>query len=320
MLNQKHFLLFLIFVSFNLVSCSSKFENSQKAVVVRVNGSELKLIDFSEQLARRLKDLNSLSAKNPKIVNKTKEALIQEFIMSSLIKIYAEENNIVVTEQELDRKIAEIRSIYPDDLSFRRLLADESISFNDWKQLTQKELLREKVFARLKSEVESVKESELKAYYDTNKEQFKTSDQIYIKQIVVDEQSKAEELKAALKKQSFEEIAKKYSAAPEGKQGGTVGWISRGELPVFDLIFSERVGFVSGVLESDYGFHIIQIVKKRPSGFMPFDEVKEQINNILEAQKEQAIFTKWMDKELRKVKIEKDQTLIESVSVSTEEK
>lgn len=320
MANQKHLICFLICSNFYFSGCFSKFENHQKSIVVKVNNSELKLIDFSEQLARRLKDLSSLSAKNPAIVNKTKEAIVQEFIMSSLIRQYAEDKKIAVSEQELDAKIAEIRSIYPDDLSFRRLLADESISFNNWKQLTQRELLREKVFADIRKGLTPLTDKELRSYYDSNKDQFKISEQIFLKQIVVDEQSKAEELKSALKKISFDDLAKKYSAAPEGRKGGTVGWVNRGELPVFDLIFSEKAGFVSGVLESDYGFHIIQVVKRRPAGVLPFEEVKSQISNIIEIQREQSFFAKWMDTELRKTRVEKDLSLIESITISTEEK
>lgn len=317
-MNQKHLKLFLILPLISLGGCFSKLDGQQKAVVVTVNSDELRLITFSESLARRLKDLNALSAKDPGIVKKAKEAIIQEFIISSLIRGFAEKNNVKTTEAELEKKIAEIRSIYPDDLSFRRLLADEAISFNDWKQLTQRELLREKVFAELKKGMPQITEEEIKTYYEVNKQKFKNPEQIFVKQIVVDEQTKAEELKLALKNRKFEDLAKKYSASPEGKNGGDVGWISKGELAVFDIVFNQKIGTVSNVLESDYGFHIIQITNRRSAGFIPLNEVRNQILNTLSAQREQSFFAKWLDDEIRNSKIKKDLALIEQVSVATE--
>lgn len=101
--------------------------------------------------------------------------------------------------------------------------------------------------------------------------------------------AKAEDIakRAAANPQSFPALAKEFSQdSGSANQGGDLGWISKNmlvpqvETAVFDL---ER-GKISGVVESPFGFHVINVVDIQPASVKPLDDVKEDITNEIRKQ------------------------------------
>lgn len=297
-------------------ACTSNYQKLSSKPVVKVNDHVLTAKEFSNQLARKLKDLDALTAKDPSTVHRTKEELLRSFIVKSLTLDWARANSLVVTESDLDKEVDKYRANYPDDLSFRRLLAQENLSFSEWREELRYTLIERAVFKKLNERVKAPTESEIKHYYDEHKDQFKKKERIYLRQIVTDEQGKADLLKSQVKTKDFSELAKKYSVAPEAKAGGLVGWIEIGTVDFFDPLFKSGVGSVTQ-LKSPFGFHVVKVEKKAPAGITPMEEVRNQITRTLTAQREQAEFVKWLDAQLRSSKVLKDNELINSIVVET---
>lgn len=299
-----------------LTSCTrSKDLNEQP--VLKVNERTLSLREFSNQLGRRLKELDALSAKSSETVGFIKEALLRSFITRALVLDYAASKELVVSNSLLDTEVEKLRAAYPDDVTFRRTLAEENISFSEWRDQLRSRLIEKLVFEKISVGLKSPTTEEMRAYYQQNLESFKTKERIYIRQIVVEEQAKAELLKNDLKKQKFEDLAKKYSVAPEGKQGGVVGWIGRGEVDFFDPAFNYKIGTPGPVFQSPFGFHVVLVERKSPPNTQSFEDAKPRIERDLRAMKEQALFTEWLDAQLRSSRVWRDYNLINSVRVDT---
>jgi len=151
---------------------------------------------------------------------------------------------------------------------------------------------------------------DLRAYYDQHREEYRVPEQVKVSHILiktpltgpdgkVDEkgvaeaQQRAEDILKQLKSgANFEELAKKYSEDPgSAKQGGSLGWIGRGQtVPEFEkAAFSLPVGQISGLVKSSYGFHIIRVEDKHDAHLKSLDEVKDTIEPILKHQKAQQI-------------------------------
>lgn len=312
----KHFLLILVASSF-LVGCVPLFQRISNKTVVQVNDHTLNTKEFSNLLARRLKDLDALSAKDPGNVERAKKEIIKDFITKSLIADFARSQKISVSESDLDQEIEKIRSSYPDDLSFRRELAKESLSFAEWREQIQTRLLETLVFAKINEKTKPVAEADLKLLYEQKKDSFKKKERILIRQIVSEEEAKSEYIKNDLKKKSFEDLAKRYSITPEGKEGGLVGWIEKGSVDFYDDLFSKPIGQVLGPIKTPFGFHLIRVEKKLPAGVLGFDEVKNQLLKEINAKKEQAAFISWLDSQLRASHVLKDQETINSMKIET---
>lgn len=310
------FIFCLLFFTFN-TSCFWTSQRLGNKIVVQVNEQKLDLKTFSESLARQLKNFDSLTAKEPENLRRLKNDIVRRFILESLIGDFAKVEKIVVSDKELNEEVNKIRSSYPDDVSFRRILAQENLSFNQWQDNLKKSMLEKKVFKVLTSNQAEPNETEIKKYYEDNKKKFKTNEKIYLRQIIVDELSKAESIKLELKNKDFIQVANKASVSPEGKNGGLVGWIEKGTVDIFDKAFDLKIGQVSQVLESSYGFHIFKVERKAPAGFSTLEEVKNIIKHQLSANKEQAIFSAWLDKQIRASRVLKDTALIDSVNVET---
>ncbi len=312
--------LFCILILLFLGACDLKKSRVANRPVAQVNDEILTAQSFSTQLARRLKNFDALPAKDAKNIQRAKEDIIQVFIMRALVANYSRGANITVAEDEVEKEVNKFRSSYPDDLSFRRALADESISILDWKDELRHTLLERKVLAKISEKLTPPTAEEIKQYYDENKERFHRKERVYVRQIIVDDLTKAQNIRDELRKKDFKELARKFSVASEAKSGGLVGWIERGTVDIFDKAFTLPDGGTSPVLESPYGFHIFRVEKKSPAGFAPIEQVKEQIIQAIMGKKEQAEFSGWLDKQIRSTKVLRDNELISAISVETREK
>ena len=150
--------------------------------------------------------------------------------------------------------------------------------------------------------------SEIAQYYKDHPDDFSTPEQVRVRHIVVGPRSQSREealeqiqkVLAGLRTQNdairfsepaatqmrvhnFAEMAQKYSQDPSAESGGDLGWVSRGQLdPTFEeAAFQMQKGKLSGVIQTNFGYHIIFIEDKRAAGMEPFDQVKASIREFL---------------------------------------
>ncbi|MGE3756182.1 MAG: peptidyl-prolyl cis-trans isomerase [Pseudobdellovibrionaceae bacterium] len=313
------FTVFLIFSQF-LGGCTSPSTEVGNQTIAQVNEKKLTAAEFSNRLGKKLRVFDALAAKDPNTVSRAKEEVIKDFILRALAMEWAEKNDLVVSDALLEQEINRVRAFYPDDNAFRNLLAQEGLALNDWKEDLRGSLLEKIVMKKISEKIPNPSEDEIQKDYNENKEKFRQKEKIFLRQIVTDTDTNAQNLKAELKGKKFEDIAKKFSVAPEGKDGGLVGWIERGSVDIFDKAFDLPINQPSQVYESPYGFHIFKVEKKSPAGFLSLSDVREQVSRSLKAQREQAEFASWLDKQIRANKILRNNDLIHAISVQTRSK
>lgn len=125
--------------------------------------------------------------------------------------------------------------------------------------------------------------------YTLNKEQFVRPETVNAQHILIGfdgDESKAqllaEEIRAKVLegKHSFAELAKEYSTDPSAQNNsGNLGFFDKSQMvPEFsDVAFSLKVGDVSQPVKSQFGWHIIQVLEKRPAKTLEFSEVKDNL-------------------------------------------
>ena len=151
-----------------------------------------------------------------------------------------------------------------------------------------------------------ISHQEIEAYYDQHRDEYRVPDQVNVRQILIktplpdadgkvdakgveDARKKGEDalrqLKAGAK---FEDVAKKYSDDPSGKTGGSIGWVRRGGFPVAEVdkaAFSLAKGANSDLINAGYAFVILHVDDKQDAHAKTLDEVKDQIEPVIRAQK-----------------------------------
>jgi peptidyl-prolyl cis-trans isomerase C len=84
---------------------------------------------------------------------------------------------------------------------------------------------------------------------------------------------KIEDIQKQLKNgEDFSELAKKASDCPSNAKGGDVGYFGRGQMvkPFEDAAFSLKPGEVSGIVETEFGLHLIKVMDKKPEKIMDY--------------------------------------------------
>ncbi len=286
--------------------------------VVRVNAVNLTAEEFAGRLARKLKDYDALFAKDQQNLKRAKEQTVEEFVLEVLTKQYAKENNLTVSHEMLEQESSRVRSKYPDDIAFRRALSQENISFEQWNTELEYSLLQRLVHAQISKNVVALKDSEIKEYYDANKAEFNRPARIKLRQIVVEKEDVAKRLYGELQDGSeIGKLAKDYSIAPEATNNGVTDWIDKGALDIFDQAFKLNPGQRSKILKSPYGYHIYEVIKKEPEVHLSLQEARARVERQLREKKEQAAFSTWLDKELRKSQVSRNEEMIQAVKVTT---
>jgi len=159
-------------------------------------------------------------------------------------------------------------------------------------------------------EKEGITESDLKAAYESAKDQY-TGKEYHVEHILVEKESDAKAIIAQLKAGgNFEEIAKAKSKDPgSAKNGGDLGWVSDKSLvPEFSKAMVQlKNGQISDKpVKTQFGYHIIKVVDSRDTKAPSFDEMKDQLKQMIASDQnwQKAKFSEMMQKLRAKAKIQ----------------
>lgn len=146
-----------------------------------------------------------------------------------------------------------------------------------------------------------VTDDDIKAYYDQNQKQYATEEQRRASHILITvkkdasaadkaaAKSKAESLVAQLRKNpgDFAKLAKANSQDPgSAANGGDLGYFTRDAMvkPFADAAFSLKQGEISDPVESDFGYHVIEVTGIKPASVKPLESVKAEIGAEIKKQ------------------------------------
>nr|WP_315481275.1 SurA N-terminal domain-containing protein [uncultured Undibacterium sp.] len=147
-----------------------------------------------------------------------------------------------------------------------------------------------------------VTDAEVKAHYDQNTKNYSTDEQRRASHILLNLKkdaaeaevkavnAKAEALLAQLRKDpsQFAKLAKENSQDPgSAERGGDLDFFARGAMvKAFDeTAFKLKEGEISGLVQTDFGIHIIQLTAIKPAAVKSLDEVRAQLISDIKKQK-----------------------------------
>ena len=180
---------------------------------------------------------------------------------------------------------------------FAKLGEDEKLSESEeYKRImaeAQREILAQ-IAVRETIKDATVTEEEMKSYYDSNKEQFTKGATVQAKHILVDSEEQCETIKKEIESgaKSFEDAAKEYSTCPSNARGGDLGEFSKGQMvkEFEDVAFEAEVGSISSPVKTQFGYHLVKVENRSDASVIPFEEVKEKIENQLIQQKRNELY------------------------------
>ena len=246
------------------------------------------------------------------------EAAVQQ-IMPQLVgieiaKAYAEEQGITVSDAEVDRELAKIKEqvgqqarASGQDLSnqeaYEQALEQNGITEDQLRKDIRENLPIQEVQEKVAGDAQPSDE-EVQKFYDENKAaQFTNPAQRCMRHILFnkDQKEKAEEVKEQLQDGGdFAELAQENSQDPgSAEQGGDLGCLGKGEtVPEFEeAAFGAEQGEIVGPVETECGYHLIEVTEVRPEETRSLEEIEPQIRDQLAAAQRDEEFQAWIEEQ-----------------------
>jgi len=159
-------------------------------------------------------------------------------------------------------------------------------------------------YIELRERIE-VSEEEIEEYFDEHLDEY--ANEYRVSHIMVNTFEEAQQVQELLKKNSFAWVANRYSVDPVARRGGDLGYLTKGNMiPAFEtVVFDMRPGEVSGIIQSEFGYHIIMLVGTREAQVkIDLADVREMIMNELVLRKRDAAYRELMEKLFERADIE----------------
>lgn len=235
-------------------------------------------------------------------------ALLNDQLLDNLIKrelLYqkAQQKKMQVRSQWVDRALGELKAQLGSSKAFQNYLLNTGLDEPRLKESIRKglivrRLLRREVIRRIR-----VSEAEMQAFYRRHPEYFRRGEQIRARHILIAFDNKTDGTKrddALLRIQAiqsklrqgskFAALALEYSDCPSKSRGGDLGYFERSQMvrTFAEAAFGMQPGEISDIVETRFGYHLIQILDRRPPSQIAYKNVRTKIERTLRRNKEKA--------------------------------
>jgi foldase protein PrsA len=220
--------------------------------------------------------------------------VLHQMVQEMLIKQYAQQNHIVVSDAEIQSREDVIKQNYPGQ-EWSEFLQSRGLTEQDVHDDLQLNIILEDAL----SKNVNVSDAQIRAYFAKNHALFDTPARVCASHILVATMATADKVESLLKPDgsNFAQMAEQYSTDPGSKtRGGSLGCFPRGQMtPAFDqAAFSLPVGKISQPVKSPFGYHIILVTSKQPAQRATLASTYGRIKTQLTQQQEQPLLESFM--------------------------
>jgi len=226
---------------------------------------------------------------DPKVIRK---AAMDALIEQALVRDFLQKRDLSVNDQEIDRRINSLRSAQGlnDFEELRRMLQAQGTTLDQVRLDLRKQLETQNFYAALRREnLQTIQESEIKAFYQSNQDRFKNNYELQVQECLVpaDLPNHDKLVKEFTENPAkFDTCVKQYSKSPSAERGGRLGSITRGILRevVEEPLFKTGVGKVSAV-SLPVATQLLKVISKKDLGAQSLEQAHDEIMQALEAEK-----------------------------------
>ncbi len=281
-------------------------------VAVTVNGTPIMEsqvqryldLEYKPLLAKYAAQAPQLAAQQEKVF---RENITQNLITRQLLEEQAKQANIEVTPEELTAEMTtQLSNLNPPRTieEYKKAVQEQGGDFEGIQRILTDRLKYHKLFESKFASTTKATEADAKKYYDENAKDFQVPEQVRASHILIrptdpntdpnqakaQAKAKAEDLLKKVKGGAdFATVAKESSDCPSKAQGGDLGLFARDKMvkPFADAAFAMKVGEISGLVESPFGYHIIKVTEHHDPNQTTFEKAKTEIIGQLTEQKMQ---------------------------------
>jgi nitrogen fixation protein NifM len=246
----------------------------------------------------------------PDEFERVQTAAQQQYKLETRVLVAPEARDVLVPPATLKAALQEIRGRYPGEAEFASDLARNGMDEAGLATALEREMKVEAILEKVGTRAERVSDMDVELFYQYHPEQFRRPETRLARHILITvNETIADNTRSAAHKriatlatrlqkepQRFEEQALKHSECPTALDGGKLGDLPRGKLfPQLDkALFELKAGEVSGVLESELGFHILRCDAITEATVLGFEQAKQHIRKLMEQKRKRVCQQAWM--------------------------
>ena len=290
-------------------------------VVVTVDGEKITHGEIMQGVQMNLMQMSKkvppqqLSQMYGQIYQNVTDTLVSNILLTKA----AEKSSLAVSDDELAKEIARIESSAPKGTSLKDALAENKIDYSEWKDDLRKQMLVRKLVDEKTAGIQDATPAEIAKFYEENADSFKVPETVTASHILLAFTPEDTDVTKAQKKKDIEKIradilaggdfatiATEKSDCPSKKQGGSLGTFARGQMvPEFETAaFSQEIGKVGDVVETQFGYHIIKTTAHEQAGVRSLAEVKDKLQDYLTGKKKQEALLAYIEELKKKSNVE----------------
>lgn len=224
-----------------------------------------------------------------------RQRAIDQAIGARLLFDEAARLDIQVPDDDVEKRLAALEQRSGGREPFLALLKKQNLDEATLRDLIRRgrrvDLLVEQVVA----ETADPTEAEILAHFEAHRDEYTRPERVLAQHILIKPSDASETGKAAARERlaairqravdgaPFADLASDNSDCPSGKEGGSLGWFSRGMMvEAFDkAAFELETGELSDIIETPFGYHIIRKTDHEASKPADFDEARESVRDFL---------------------------------------
>ena len=269
--------------------------------IASVNGKPI----FKSQYERELSFFQNQAAREGRKLSDAdltifKHQLLENLIDTELLYQQSQKEGVKVDDQAIDKQIDTIKKRFSDEAAYKQALEGMGVSEKEIRVEIQRSLaIRQLLDINIRQKI-TVSEEESKKFYNDNPNLFKQPEQVKASHILIKVAPDAEESKKIQARKKIETIQKKVrqgenfgllakanSEGPTAQNEGDLGYFSRGQMvkSFEDAAFALSIGEVSGIVETNFGYHLIKVTDKKKTRTLPYIEVQLRLEQHLKNEK-----------------------------------
>jgi peptidyl-prolyl cis-trans isomerase C len=267
------------------------------AVAARVNDAPIYEDQVARQVDAEARKYQKFGAKvrSVEVAKRLRGRALENLIAVELLYQAAQRLRISDVDERIEAKMQQLKK--------RRGSRAASGDDDALRASIRRKLYISEYFKSLGTDDPNLQEADIRRYYDEHGEEaFFREEDVHVRHIVVrfaDHPDPERKLVARRKidqarqeilgGKEFAEVARAYSEDGLAASGGDLSYIRRGHMPPeFDQVaFSLKAHTLSDVVETKHGYHLIEVLDRRPAGVVPYDEVRDFIATYLKQQASQ---------------------------------
>lgn len=231
--------------------------------------------------------------------------MMDQFVATTLLQKEAEKRAIKTSDAEVESALSNITSRLPPGTDLTQALAQMGVDVAQVRQeIRDNEAIR-KLYQAETAGVAEASDEAVAAYYAKNSEKFTKNEEVQARHILIgckedepaEKQATAKSKAEGLRKQliegaDFAALAAANSDCPSKSDGGSLGSFGRGSMvPAFETAaFALATNAISEVVQTPFGYHVIQVTGRTAAGVQPLDQVRGELRTQLTSQNRNQAF------------------------------